>query len=59
LPADLTGPLEATLVRSLDEAELRRAPRAAITALAAELARTDPDLAGRLHRTLTELAAAG
>ena len=59
LPADLTGPLEATLVRSLDESELRRALRAAAAALGAELARTDAALAGRLHPTLTELAAAG
>jgi hypothetical protein len=56
LPAELTGPLEATLVRSLDEAELRRALRAATEALAAELARTDAALAGRLHPTLAELA---
>ncbi|WP_444951784.1 nucleotidyltransferase domain-containing protein [Micromonospora ureilytica] len=56
LPADVTGPLEATLVRSTEETELRRALLAAATALAAELTRTDPKLAGRLRPILTELA---
>jgi hypothetical protein len=45
LPAQLTAPLEATLVRSLDEAELRRALASAVAALTAELDRTDPALA--------------
>ncbi|MDP9405295.1 MAG: hypothetical protein M3O86_01655 [Actinomycetota bacterium] len=56
LPADLTTPLEATLVRSLDEAELRRALDAAVTALAAELERTDPVLATGLAPVLAELS---
>ncbi|MBM0204340.1 hypothetical protein ACIA47_00490 [Micromonospora sp. NPDC051227] len=56
LPADISGPLETTLVRSTDETELRRALLAAATALAAELTRTDPNLAGRLRPILTELA---
>ena len=57
LPADITGSLETTLVRSLDDTELRRALSAAATALIAELKRTDPALADRLHPILTELAA--
>ncbi|WP_433653696.1 hypothetical protein ACQP2C_31450 [Micromonospora zamorensis] len=57
LPADITGPLETTLVRSTDETELRRALSAAATALTVELTRTDPTLAERLHPILTELAA--
>lgn len=59
LPAEVTAPLEDALVRSLDEAELRRALKAAVTALEAELRRTDPDLAARLRRMLTDLAAPG
>jgi hypothetical protein len=57
LPAELTSPLEATLVRSLDATELRRALSAAVAALAAELGRTDPDLAARLVPMLSELVA--
>jgi hypothetical protein len=57
LPADITRPLEPTLVRSMDETDLRRALSNAATALAAELARTDPPLAARLRPALTELAA--
>ncbi|WP_179783383.1 hypothetical protein [Micromonospora jinlongensis] len=57
LPADITGPLETTLVRSTDESELRRALSAAATALTSELTRTDRTLAERLHPILTELAA--
>jgi len=55
LPHELTAPLEKTLVRSLDEAELRRALEAATTALAAELAHTAPDLTARLRPMLSEL----
>jgi predicted nucleotidyltransferase len=58
LPARLTGPLEHALVRSLEEAELRRALGAAVTALAAELERSDPALAARLRPLLAELAVA-
>lgn len=56
LPAWLTGPLTAALVRSLDEAELRRCLAAATAALAAELDRTDPALAARLNPMLSDLA---
>lgn len=55
LPPDLTGPLDATLVRSLDDTELRRALSAAADALTVELERTAPSLAARLMPTLTEL----
>jgi hypothetical protein len=55
LPSELTAPLEATLVRSLDEDELRRALAAAAVALATELERTDPALAARLQPTLEAL----
>jgi hypothetical protein len=58
LPAGLTGPLEASLIRSLEEAELRRALGAAVTALTAELRRSDPALAVRLQPMLEELGAA-
>jgi hypothetical protein len=57
LPPELTVPLEAALVTSLDEAGLRRALGAAIAALAAEIERTDPVLAIRLNPMLTELSA--
>jgi predicted nucleotidyltransferase len=56
LPPELTAPLEATLVRSLDEAELRRALAASAAALVAELERTDAALAARL-RPLADLGA--
>jgi hypothetical protein len=56
LPADVTAAFEATLVRSLDETELRRALAATATALAEELTRTDPTLASRLRPVLTDLA---
>ena len=52
LPAEVTEPLEATLVRSLDEAELRRALAEAVDALAVEVERTDGELAARLRPTL-------
>ncbi|MEV7236510.1 hypothetical protein AB0N06_21730 [Streptomyces sp. NPDC051020] len=55
LPQELTTPLEKTLVRSLDEAELRRALEAATASLATELAHTAPALATRLRPMLTEL----
>lgn len=56
LPAEITGQLQETLVRSLDEAELRRALAAAATALTAELERTDAGLAERLKPTLRALS---
>jgi len=55
LPSDLTETLEPTLVRSLHEAELRRAFRAAIEALSTELEATDAALAGRLRPMFVEL----
>lgn len=55
LPQELTRPLEATLVRSLDEIELRRALDAAAGSMATELERTDPLLAARLNPMLTAL----
>jgi predicted nucleotidyltransferase len=56
LPAELTVPLEETLVRSLDDSELRRALAAAAAALATELERTDPELAERLRPMLLDIA---
>ena len=55
LPVELAAPLESTLVRSLDAAELRRALAAAAAALTAELERSDSALAGRLGPMLSEL----
>ncbi len=55
LPSELTAPLEATLVRSLDDAELFRALVAATEALATELEQTDAALAERLKPMLSEL----
>jgi hypothetical protein len=55
LPAEATRPLEDTLVRSLDEAELRRALAAAADAFANELDRVDGSLARRLRPMLLEL----
>jgi hypothetical protein len=57
LPREISAPLEATLVRSLDEAELRRALAATTAALTDELERIEPALADRLQPTLAELAA--
>jgi hypothetical protein len=54
LPEEVTAPLHATLVRSPDPAELRRALAAAATALGREVARTDPALARRLWPVLVE-----
>jgi hypothetical protein len=59
LPGEVTGPLAATLVRSLDEAELRRALAAVTAALHAEVARTDPVLADRLRPALAEAGGLG
>jgi hypothetical protein len=56
LPVEVSGPVEGTLVRSLDEAELRRALAAAAGALLAELERTDEDLAASLRPVLEESA---
>ncbi|GAA2189655.1 hypothetical protein [Micromonospora lupini] len=53
LPPEVTAPLDATLVRALDEAELTRALAAATAALIAELALADAALAARLAPTLS------
>lgn len=55
LPAKLTAPLEATLVHSLAQEELRRALAEAAAALRAELDRGDSALGARLGPMLTEL----
>ncbi|MFF5294566.1 hypothetical protein [Paractinoplanes globisporus] len=52
LPPDVTAPLNATLVRTLDHAELTRALGAATTALIAEIALVDAPLAARLSPVL-------
>jgi len=57
LPSEITRPLEETLVRSLDETELRRALAAASRGLLAELELTDRELAARLRPVLEEAAA--
>jgi hypothetical protein len=56
LPAEVLEPMEAALVRSVDEAELNRALAGAIAALSDELERTDPALAARLRPVLAEAA---
>jgi hypothetical protein len=58
LPAATTAPVEATLVRSLEAAELTRAFRASVDVLLAEIAYVDAELAVRLDRPLRELASA-
>ena len=55
LPPDLTAPLEKTLLRSTDQAELRRALRVAAIAFAEELERADAGLAAKLRPMLAEL----
>lgn len=53
---ELTESLEATLVPSLVDVELRRALAAAARALLVELERTDAALAARLRPVLEEVA---
>jgi predicted nucleotidyltransferase len=55
LPQELTAPLEPTLVRSVERAELRRALAAASVAYADELERTDAALSTTLRPMLEEL----
>jgi hypothetical protein len=57
LPHELTAALEASLARSLEEPELRRALAVVAAALTAELERTDPTLAARLGPVLAEHSA--
>ncbi len=56
LPSATTAPVEATLVRSLEVAELHRAFRASVDVLLAEITHVDAELAVRLDRPLRELA---
>jgi hypothetical protein len=58
LPPELTDPFEATLVRSLEVAELQRALAAVSAAFAAELRWTDAQLAERLGPMLLEVSGA-
>jgi hypothetical protein len=57
LPAVVTGPLAGALVRSLDEAELRRALAVATACAINELAAWDVDLCARLKPILQEFGA--
>ncbi|NEB01239.1 hypothetical protein [Streptomyces sp. SID13726] len=59
LPHELTGPLETTLVRSLDETELRRAFEAVVALLGREVERTDPSLGVVLRPMLVDIARGG
>lgn len=60
LPDEVLGPLEASLPRSLEADELRRATRAATQAFLDELRHVRPDLADRLElRLLAFLDEAG
>ncbi|MEV4121600.1 hypothetical protein [Micromonospora sp. NPDC049645] len=55
LPAEVTAPLNATLVRALDEVELTRALYATMAALIAELALADAALSARLASIFSDL----
>lgn len=55
LPSATTAPVEATLVRSLEPAELQRAFGASVDVLLTEAAYVDPELAVRLDRPLRAL----
>lgn len=55
LPPETTRPFSATLVRSADSAELRRAFSAAVDALLGEIELVDSSLAERLRPVLREL----
>lgn len=57
LPATVTAPLGGALVRSLDEAELRRALAVAIACFIRELATSDAALCARLKPLLQECGA--
>jgi GNAT superfamily N-acetyltransferase len=58
LPAAVSDPLRASLVRTLAPVELRRALAVTVTALLAEVDRTDPELALSLGPILTDGVAA-
>lgn len=57
LPATVTEPLAEALIRSLDEAELRRALGAATECFISELEASDPTLCARLKPILQEFSA--
>jgi hypothetical protein len=57
LPPEITTPLAAALVRSLDAAELARAFRTVVEALLTEIREVEPDLATRLTDPLMQLTA--
>ena len=57
LPAEVTDPLQATLVRDLTKRELQRALTAAVTVAGEELRRTDASAAARLVPMLSGLMA--
>ena len=57
LPASVTNPFADTLVRSLDEVELRRALAAATMCLLAEIEKWDATLCARLRPLLLEFGA--
>jgi hypothetical protein len=54
LPSSVSGPLAAALVRSLDEAELRRALAVATASLLGELTAWDAELSAQLRPALQE-----
>jgi hypothetical protein len=56
LPPEVTAPLEGSLVRSLDPAELSRALRVVTDAFVHEVREVRPELAARLEVPLRELA---
>ena len=56
LPAEVSAPIAAALVRSLDAAELRRAFAGVCELLLVEIKAVDADLARRLTPTIRELA---
>jgi hypothetical protein len=55
LPGEATAPFEDSLVRELDAGELRRAFRAAVSGLIAEIRHADEALARRLEEPLREM----
>jgi hypothetical protein len=57
LPADVTGPLEDSLVHALNAPELRRALAVVTTCLLGELERWDQQLCARLAPVLQEYGA--
>jgi hypothetical protein len=56
LPPEVSAPMTDALVRTLDDAELRRAFRSACVLLLGEVQAADAELARRLSATILELA---